>query len=470
MSVYANSRSIVHKGDGQTNTAPAPDVCKTPSPGGPVPIPYPNIAQNSDLASGSKKTKIGGNSIGHESANLSTSTGDEAGTAGGGIVSSKTKGKLTWTVTSTDVKVEGKGVARFMDPTMHNGNMGNVPGVEIGAAGPSYGSDFVGECAICDKAHDAHPKVESSDERPTAKHVITLVEKLGEDHTADKAVKLRELEAEASRHKAEAKAAAKEKEKAKAERVRYNAEVAAGNEQSAPLAAEQHQLFVKYLEAEQAAEAKRKEVRAKADALDKEIRTSGVCQGGRFAYMVGAMMCETHPPTVFVSASGENTPGFTRVANSIANFVPVNKAGGVKPADYQKKNSALNDPAKFEKFQKDWDRLQLATEKKELEAPDPGVCAAQHLLAHEGHVPRALTEAWFDPTTKNPMSVRWVRDAEEFYQDLKAKLSADLPSNLQVNWTAVAPREFVHGQHVPSCQVCQALLPFLLCEEKKECG
>ena len=31
----------MHKG--QTVTA-FPDVCKTPSPGGPVPIPYPNIA------------------------------------------------------------------------------------------------------------------------------------------------------------------------------------------------------------------------------------------------------------------------------------------------------------------------------------------------------------------------------------------------------------------------------------------
>lgn len=102
MSVSANNRSVVHKGDNQINTAPAPDVCKTPSPGGPIPIPYPNIAMDSDLAKGSKKTKIEGNPIGHADANLSTSTGDEAGTAGGGIVSSKTKGKLTWTMTSTD--------------------------------------------------------------------------------------------------------------------------------------------------------------------------------------------------------------------------------------------------------------------------------------------------------------------------------------------------------------------------------
>jgi hypothetical protein len=49
MSVYANGRTILHKGDGLTQTSGSPDVCKTPSPGGPVPIPYPNVAMGGDL-------------------------------------------------------------------------------------------------------------------------------------------------------------------------------------------------------------------------------------------------------------------------------------------------------------------------------------------------------------------------------------------------------------------------------------
>lgn len=134
-SVYANMRTIIHKGDGLVQTAPVPDVCKTPSPGGPVPIPYPNIAKDSDLAKGTKKVKIEGKSVALKTSNLSTSTGDEAGTAGGGIVSSKTKGKVTWTVASVDVKFEGKGVVRFLDVTMHNGNMGNTAGADQGSAG-----------------------------------------------------------------------------------------------------------------------------------------------------------------------------------------------------------------------------------------------------------------------------------------------------------------------------------------------
>jgi len=106
---FANDRTIVHEGDGLQFIAMAPDVCKTPSPGGPVPIPYPNIAMSSDLADGSKTVKIEGNSAALSASNLKTSTGDEAGTAGGGIISGKIKGKLTWAIYSTDVKFEGKG-------------------------------------------------------------------------------------------------------------------------------------------------------------------------------------------------------------------------------------------------------------------------------------------------------------------------------------------------------------------------
>ena len=93
--VFANGRSIVHAGDGQVNTAAPPDVCKTPSPGGPIPIPYVNIAKTRDLADGTKKVKVDGESAAIDGANLSTSSGDEAGMAGG-LISSKNMGKLTW--------------------------------------------------------------------------------------------------------------------------------------------------------------------------------------------------------------------------------------------------------------------------------------------------------------------------------------------------------------------------------------
>jgi len=91
VSVGVNNMSVVHKGSGGKTIA-FPDVCKTPSPAGPIPIPYPNIAKSSDTAKGSKKVKCDGNPICLKDSNFSTSTGDEAGSAGGGVVSNKTKG------------------------------------------------------------------------------------------------------------------------------------------------------------------------------------------------------------------------------------------------------------------------------------------------------------------------------------------------------------------------------------------
>jgi len=38
-----------------------PDVCKTPTAGGPVPLPYPNLSKSSDFNEGTKKVKGGGN-------------------------------------------------------------------------------------------------------------------------------------------------------------------------------------------------------------------------------------------------------------------------------------------------------------------------------------------------------------------------------------------------------------------------
>jgi hypothetical protein len=158
MSVFANKRKIVHKGNGLVETCPAPDVCKTPSPGGPVPIPYVNIANDSDLADGTKDVKIEGNMVALKGANLAMSSGDEGGTAGGGIVSSKIKGKMTWMLYSMDVVFENQGVVRFMEPIMHNGNASNVPNPQhLGGFDGSYpGLDSKAVCPKCGKTMEEH--------------------------------------------------------------------------------------------------------------------------------------------------------------------------------------------------------------------------------------------------------------------------------------------------------------------------
>jgi hypothetical protein len=115
---FTNCRGIAHKGSGGMSIA-FPDVCKTPSPAGPIPIPYPNIAKASDTSDGPSTVKTDGEMPMVKSAKYSTSSGDEAGTAGG-VMSSSNKGAAEFMMYSFDVKFEGNSVCRMGDPMFHN--------------------------------------------------------------------------------------------------------------------------------------------------------------------------------------------------------------------------------------------------------------------------------------------------------------------------------------------------------------
>ena len=116
---FANSRGVVHKGSGGKSLV-FPDVCKTPTPGGPVPIPYPNLGQASNTSKGPKKVKTDGQMPMVKSAKYTMTSGDEGGTAGGGVISGKIKAEAEFMLYSFDVKFEGKGVCRLGDPMFHN--------------------------------------------------------------------------------------------------------------------------------------------------------------------------------------------------------------------------------------------------------------------------------------------------------------------------------------------------------------
>ena len=118
VTVGVNFLSVVHKSSNGVTIA-FPDVCKTPTPAGPIPIPYPNIGKASDTSKGPKKVKTDGAMPMTKGAKYMMSTGDEAGSAGG-VASSKTKGKAEFILYSFDVKIEGKNVPRAFDLMLHN--------------------------------------------------------------------------------------------------------------------------------------------------------------------------------------------------------------------------------------------------------------------------------------------------------------------------------------------------------------
>jgi Domain of unknown function (DUF4150) len=125
VTVVVNNLTVVHKKSMGMATAAAPDVCNTPSPAGPVPMPYPNLAKSSDLALGTSKVTADGASVAVKDAAFIVSTGDEAGSLGG-VVSGVFKGKAKFVNYSMDVKFEGKNVARLSDPMTMNGNQANT--------------------------------------------------------------------------------------------------------------------------------------------------------------------------------------------------------------------------------------------------------------------------------------------------------------------------------------------------------
>ena len=115
---FCNMRGIVHKGSGGFSFA-FPDVCKTPTPGGPVPIPYPNFGFSRDTSQGPTKVKTDGQMPMVKGAKYSKSTGDEPGTVGG-VLSSVNMNVCEFLLYSFDVKFESKNVCRLGDSMWHN--------------------------------------------------------------------------------------------------------------------------------------------------------------------------------------------------------------------------------------------------------------------------------------------------------------------------------------------------------------
>jgi hypothetical protein len=140
VTVNANGLSIAHLASNGISTATVPDVCKTPSPGGPVPIPYPNISMSSTLSKGTTTvTADGGNMIAINGSQYSTSSGDEPGTIGG-VTSSTFKMESTWITYSFNVKMDGSPVCRLTDKKFQNHKntvdcAGNIQAPVVGGSG-----------------------------------------------------------------------------------------------------------------------------------------------------------------------------------------------------------------------------------------------------------------------------------------------------------------------------------------------
>ena len=117
--ILVNGLGLTYKGTIGISIATLPDVCKTPSPGGPIPIPYPNFADQGSLDKGTKSVKAKGKMIAIKESEYSMSSGDEPGNIGG-VTSNTFKKETSWITYSFDVKIDGSNACRHTDKKFHN--------------------------------------------------------------------------------------------------------------------------------------------------------------------------------------------------------------------------------------------------------------------------------------------------------------------------------------------------------------
>lgn len=116
--VYNEGLEVACKASDGKSMAAFPDPCKTPSP--PVPVPYPNTVLASDATRCSVRVTIHGKPVMLFGQSLfKTSSGDEAGVAGG-LLSGNTKGPGKFLSHSFTMTIEGKPVCRHGDLIGHN--------------------------------------------------------------------------------------------------------------------------------------------------------------------------------------------------------------------------------------------------------------------------------------------------------------------------------------------------------------
>lgn len=121
MPFFSAKKHVASVSSAHASTSPGPtDVCKTPSPGGPIPLPYPNIAMSATMGGGyATKVLATGTPTWTKKGNSAVSNGMQPGTLMG-VISNKIMGQAGINMSSTDVKADGGGVVRTLDNSHSN--------------------------------------------------------------------------------------------------------------------------------------------------------------------------------------------------------------------------------------------------------------------------------------------------------------------------------------------------------------
>ena len=148
------------------------------APGGPIPIPYPNIATQSSLSDGTTTVKAKGEMVAVKGSHYSRSNGDEAGTAGG-VKSSVNMKATDWITYSFDVKMDGKNACRHTDKKFHNNQNTVDLGGQFDPNTPQPGLNPYQEALWkpCVEQHDKYDAIKKENEDHSNKYKTDNLEK-----------------------------------------------------------------------------------------------------------------------------------------------------------------------------------------------------------------------------------------------------------------------------------------------------
>lgn len=105
-----------------------PDVCLTPSPAGPVPIPYPNIAMGPTAVPNVPTILWGGTPAHNMATTIPMSNGDNAGLATG-VASGMVMGPCRHLTAAFTVILQGMPATRLTSVSLQNST--NIPGCRV---------------------------------------------------------------------------------------------------------------------------------------------------------------------------------------------------------------------------------------------------------------------------------------------------------------------------------------------------
>jgi hypothetical protein len=94
-------------------------------------LPYPNIGQVNQASKTAAKTKFVGKPVVLKNSEIPRSSGDEAGTAGGGVVSNVNMDKVTYKKGTPNLRIEGQQCEYHTAMTGHNGTNANTVGAQV---------------------------------------------------------------------------------------------------------------------------------------------------------------------------------------------------------------------------------------------------------------------------------------------------------------------------------------------------